>query len=438
MTFVEKGVRFGPSMPANMPANRPYAARSAVARSFSRALDVLIPALDILRERVTEPCPPAFCEARVCTDFLLSLSDEDVSRCEEEGLASRLPFLKGAPSGLLALGEGVSEIVAMPIALDAESAANVAQGPALGASTRSVKERKRKQLDALLSAIAPMAFSASRIVDVGAGSGHLSRFAATMFDRDVLGLDRDEARVFVASTLAEGSRARFVVHDALAEPLAFLPGDLAIGLHACGALGDKIIVEAQKARADVVLVSCCLQKIEGEERLPLSRLGAEKQIILPRDVLGLSNLTPRLVGVEASLGEMLEARRVRFALGRLLRGRGLVLPAGEEMRGINRRKAHAGLAALSRLVCEKRGLSTPSAAEVAEHDEKSRVEYGRIRRFSLPRSMLARALEVVVVLDRAVALEERGYAVDVRVVFDPEVTPRNLGIFGRVCPGQST
>jgi hypothetical protein len=43
--------------------------------------------------------------------------------------------------------------------------------------------------------------------------------------------------------------------------------------------------------------------------------------------------------------------------------------------------------------------------------------------------MLARALELTVVLDRAAALEEAGRTVTVREVFAASVSPRNLGIF---------
>ena len=43
--------------------------------------------------------------------------------------------------------------------------------------------------------------------------------------------------------------------------------------------------------------------------------------------------------------------------------------------------------------------------------------------------MLARLLEVTVVLDRAAALEESGHDVLVATLFDRAVTPRNIGLF---------
>jgi hypothetical protein len=47
----------------------------------------------------------------------------------------------------------------------------------------------------------------------------------------------------------------------------------------------------------------------------------------------------------------------------------------------------------------------------------------------LPRSALARVVEVALVLDRASFLGEAGYSVRVATVFDEAVSPRNLGIF---------
>jgi hypothetical protein len=55
--------------------------------------------------------------------------------------------------------------------------------------------------------------------------------------------------------------------------------------------------------------------------------------------------------------------------------------------------------------------------------------YALIRRLSLPRSMLARLIEVLVSLDRAVHLEERGLQVGVATLFEQGVSPRNIGIF---------
>jgi SAM-dependent methyltransferase len=406
----------------------PSAGSRSAEEDLARALEVVVPALDIARERVVGPEPPGFSEARGYTGFLGALTDEELARCESEGLAACLPSLAEAPASLVRLAEGAADIARLPGVLEGAS------GPDLE-GTRKVGERKRRQLEVLLGALRPLGERARRIVDVGAGAGHFSRLAADLFDRDVVGIEREAARARVAAMLAEGTRASFLLLDACREPLVLEPGDLAVGLHACGALGDRIVMAAAEAPCDVVLVSCCLQKIEGPARMPLSAKARAAGLVLPREVLGLSNLTARLVGVEASLAEMLDARRSRFALARLLRARGLEIAPGEEMRGQNRRRAHGPFAELAARALALRGLSAPSERELREHEEAARVEFQRMRRFSLPRAMLARALEVTVVLDRAAALEERGHVCRVVRVFDPEVSPRNLAIFASPRPG---
>ena len=67
-------------------------------------------------------------------------------------------------------------------------------------------------------------------------------------------------------------------------------------------------------------------------------------------------------------------------------------------------------------------------AELNATETDAAREFERIRRLSLPRKMIGRVLEVALVVDRAVALEERGYRVEVRQVFDATISPRNLGI----------
>jgi hypothetical protein len=302
-----------------------------------------------------------------------------------------------------------------------------------GEALRSVRFRKRAQLSGLLSAVAGMAHGAERIVDVGAGSGHFTRLSADLFQREALGLERNPERVKSAQKRAQESAvtASFVTVDAR-ETLQFAERDLAIGLHACGELGDRLVEAAAHARCDLGLVSCCLQKISTPTRRPLSHaVGAPE---LRREHLGLTNLTAQPQGVEASIEVTIGARQTRYALAQLLQARGVVLDAGAEMSGINRRRANQGLAVVAERALALRGLPAPSAAELAHHEALAAEHYGLIRRLSLPRSMLARLIEVLVSLDRAVHLEEQGLAVEVATLFDRAVSPRNIGIFASRSP----
>ena len=374
----------------------------------------------MVQARVETGAAPAWCEARGWTRFLLGLDDAVVARAEANGLAAVLPELVGAPESLRALAREAELASALP-----ELAGAV---PLPAQSLRSVKLRKRTQLGNVLAAVTAMAERAERIVDVGAGSGHLTRLSAEMFQRPALGLEQRPERVEAAErhSAAVNGSASFVVVDAR-QGLELGERDLALGLHACGELGDRLVEHVARAGCDLGLISCCLQKISSGRRSALS--AAAGGFELRREHLGLSNLTAQPRGIEASIETTIAARQTRFALRRLLQTRGVALEPGAEMSGINRRRATRGLRAVAEPALAARGLVARSGAELEQHEAIAAREYAAIRRLSLPRSMLARAVEVWVSLDRAAHLEEQGLSVQVATLFERAVSPRNIGIF---------
>ncbi|HEX2669546.1 MAG TPA: methyltransferase, partial [Polyangiaceae bacterium] len=62
----------------------------SITRALSYAQETLLPALDIVDQRVNDACTPAWCERRGWTQFLLGLSETELRRCEGEGLAVAL------------------------------------------------------------------------------------------------------------------------------------------------------------------------------------------------------------------------------------------------------------------------------------------------------------------------------------------------------------
>jgi SAM-dependent methyltransferase len=398
-----------------------------IVSAFERVQGTLAPVLDIVAERVDDASVPEWCARRGWQDFLLGLKDEELALCEAEGLAFAFPLLATAPRDLAELADSVRQ----SCALESLDPARLAQS---SEDYRGVSARKRAQVASLLATLSTLAESAERIVDVGSGSGHFARLAAQHFGRATLGLERNPERVRSANARlaarlgeAPACAAQFTVIDALREPLSLRAHDLAIGLHACGELGDTLVTAVADSGADLALISCCLQKIRTEERAPLAR--SASGLALSRKTLGLSNLTSRVLGVEADVEHMLGARQARLGLRSLLLARGLSVPAGSEMSGINRRRAQAGLADLAHRALAQRGLPPASATEIAHHERNAARDFARVRRLSLPRNMLSRLVELSVVLDRAMKLHEAGHAVRVATVFEPDVTPRNIGLF---------
>ena len=395
-----------------------------VVSAFERVHRTLAPALDIVAGRIQDERIPAWCEERGWTDFLLGLSAVDVERSEALGLAETVRTFGSVLADLV-------ELVARVRAFAKLSKLDAMLVPGCNEDYRGVSFRKREQLSSLLGALPALATPARRIVDVGAGSGHLTRLAASHFERAALGLERCAERVVSANARADSQlrdprfTPQYVVMDACRAPLELTADDLAIGLHACGELGDALVLAVAESGAGLALVSCCLQKISAPARLPLSSRG----LALERETLGLSNLTSQAVGVETEIERTIAARRSRYALRCLLLARGLDIPSGAEMRGINRRRAHAGLAELAARALEQRGLPPASPAELRAHELGAARNFERMRRLSLPRNMLSRLVELSVVLDRALLLHERGYALAVATLCERAVTPRNIALF---------
>ncbi len=376
---------------------------------------------DIVDERVARAVPPAWCQARGWERFLEGLDEEALARCEREGMERVAGALPGAPPDLVALAAAITRATAWR---------EVAASPAEVRALRRASARKRQQVAALVDLCRTSLPRPTRVVDVGAGLGHLTRELARALEVPSVGLERDPARVLAARALTGPQGPGFEAREVGPE-LRFAPGDLAVGLHACGALGDALVAAAARDGASLLLVCCCLQKVPAGARAPLSRAGQAAGLLLRREVLGLTNLVPRRVGVEGPLERTLEARAVRHALRLLLASRGVEVEPGAEMRGLHRRHVQRGLGALAERALARRGLAPATAAELEAAGARAEVEYARIRRYSLPRAMLGRLLEQAVVLDRACALEEAGLPAEVVPVFPLDLSPRNLAVVAR-------
>jgi hypothetical protein len=372
----------------------------------------------------SEGAVPEALVSRGWSAFVLSLDDQELASVETDGLDAGWP--ERTPGSLRALVARAREVCSM--------SALVPEGAPASALRPGETPRKRAQIDAFralfVSVASSVAARVARVVDVGSGHGHLTRAIAERMEHPVIGLERDGMLAERARAMSEGRGPRFVVTDVLRDGLTPLPGDCFVGLHACGELGDAMVTSVAGAPGtSLALVGCCLQKRRQLSRLPLCPVpGMGEQLELSRRLLGLSNLTPRDEGVEASRSDNLAARERRLALNRLLAERWGPIRLGAEIDGLNRRVAQRDLSFLVARAFAHRGAPAPSAAAIDEAARWAREAHARARRLSLPRTLLARVLEVYVLLDRAMLLERRGFVVRVGTAFPAHVSARNLAL----------
>lgn len=370
---------------------------------------------DVLDARPVRAAPPSALRDRGWPDWLLGLDDAQVDAIEIAGIASDWP--SDTPPSLRAMALSARDVCTIP-AFPSPSSRHPAG--------RGESPRKRAQIDALVDLAAPIAARAARVIDVGSGHGHLTRSIAERVARPVVGLERDRTLARRARRWSLDDNARFHVTDVLGDGLRFVANDCALGLHACGELGDAMVERAAEVGASVVLVGCCPQKRRAPVRHALVREG--EPIDLPTRLLGLANLGAGDDGVEAERRTNLAARQRRLALHRLLEDASGPLRFGAEMDGLNRRAAHDDLATLTARAFAHRGLTRPAHDLIDAAATWARTEHATVRRLSLPRSLLARALEIFVLLDRALYLERHGARVAIGTVFPASVSARNLGL----------
>jgi SAM-dependent methyltransferase len=389
---------------------------------FREASRLLASVRDIVDERPLGAAPPAWCERRGWTGFLLAMPDDAVTAASRDGLAAHVEALHGAPGDLVALAREVSRWSSLPALPQASSEA---------VDPRRASPRKRAQVASFAALVERVGPTASRVVDVGSGHGHLTRHLARALGVEAEGWERDPDRVAVASSLSGEGGARFVAMDARDPAAALRPTDLVVGLHACGALGDHAVRAAGTVGAAVAIVGCCLQKREGDrEALVVPEGMRAEALTIGRSVLGLGNARDGEEGVEEGLAVRAASRVHRMALRAALLAAGQRVERGEEMRGVNRRRATGEFAELAERAFAARGLAAPSGEAIEAAVRGASAEYERARRWELPRAMLARLVEVWVALDRAAWLRSMGYETEVLTAFEASVSPRNVAVLG--------
>jgi hypothetical protein len=374
---------------------------------------------DVIHGRPTDGAAPAWARERGWDTYLATLSDEELEAGESRGLAAILP--RDAPPALRTLVHDVAAVVDLPL--------RPADGqlPAQAALPRA-SFRKRQQVSALACAAREVAPAACRVVDAGSGHGHLTRHLSGAMGLPALGIERDMARVVVARGLVKDTPVTFEARAASDGNLGLRAGDLLVGLHACGDLGDDTVKAAAASGAALALVPCCPQKRAGSAVTPwvIPPGFCAEELTLSHGVLGLAGVSTREDLVEAPLAGVMDSRRKRLLVNLLLGMRGVKVAQGEEMRGVNRRRAMATDEELAAQVFALRGLVAPSPGELAHAGTVARAASSATRRYSLPRSMMGRLLEVALVLDRAMFLLQRGRVVRVEQLFPQDVSPRNL------------
>ncbi len=272
------------------------------------------------------------------------------------------------------------------------------------------------------------------LLDWCGGKAHLGRLVAGITGARLDVVERDAALCDAGGTLARrrGLDATFHAVDALGPEAARLASSdrAAVALHACGDLHGALIAHAEGPW--LAVAPCCYLRALRAGGVVVSSAGARAGLTLDEGDLRLVSEAPSDAG-RADADAVDRLQRYRLGVDAWLRARD-GRPEGPEgytplppcppqwyalpfQEFCTRLVAHAGL---------------PGPREdVSAFEAEGARRFEAVRRRDVLRALFRRALELWLVLDRAVRLEERGYAVQLGAFCPEGVTPRNLLLLAR-------
>jgi hypothetical protein len=362
---------------------------------------------------------PDWCRAYPqLADHLLELDDAEVAALANDSaalvrlLTSYFPALAALP-GLLVVPQtpGAGEV----------------RPP--GRLLAHVPGRKQDQIRAFAAGVGEVTHP---VLEWCAGKGHLGRIMAWHCALPVRSLEIDAQLVRAGQSLAlrAGLPQTFIQGDALAPASAeLLGGHHVLALHACGDLHGVLLREAVARRVPALDVSpCCYYRIASPRYVPFC---SDAGLDLSRDELHLAvTETVTAGGRDQRRAAIAMAWKLAFLEWRAESGVGRKVtfpPVPDAWLGM-------GFDGWMARLCARESL-VPPPADRGEALEKTGWERrARVMRHDLVRFAFRRALELWLVLDRAVFLERAGYAVAVKTFCSRETSPRNLLIQARLKP----
>lgn len=262
-----------------------------------------------------------------------------------------------------------------------------------------------------------------------AGKAHLGRAICQRFGTPVTAL---EWRPTLC--VAGNEKSRQLRLDVRVEPCDVMSAEAkhyarrtchAVALHACGDLHRRLIETVAEHRLESLHLSpCCYHLTASAQYQPFSRAARDSALTLSRDDCRLAvQETVTAPAVTSQRRQKKNAWRLGFdTLQRQLRGVDHYLPLPPLPDGI-----FAGsFADFCHHAAGLKSIELPHKVDWQRFEQQGWQRQWRVSRMELPRHGFRRALELWLVLDRALYLEQRGYKVTVGTFCERHLTPRNL------------
>ena len=304
------------------------------------------------------------------------------------------------------------------------------QQPQIAAPARlsvDVPGRKWQQIEAFASCL-QFAQPAQHWLDWCAGKGHLGR-RLSHGGGALSCLEYDPALVRSGQRLSDklGLAAQHIEQDVLAADahLQLASSHTPVALHACGDLHMRLLqLASQTGCRQLAVAPCCYNRIAAPNYQALSTSAQASSLQLSRDdlALPLSETVTAGARVRRQRDQSMAWRLAFDLLQRQLRASDSYLATPS----LPSAWLHKDFATYCTDLAALKQLPAPATQDWSRLEQQGWQRLARVRNLELLRNLFRRPLELWLLLDRALYLEEQGYAVRLGHFCPSQLTPRNL------------
>ncbi len=365
-------------------------------------------------ESLSQDLPWAEQHPQLC-EWLSSLSSQQVEFYKEHNdeleneLARLLPEMR-ILSQLTTLGALPLTGITLPRGVDA-----------------GIPGRKLEQITSMSEA-ALKHHAGSEWLEWCSGKGFLGRILASQSHQSVTSFEFQAALCQSGQKEADkqGLPMHFVQGDALSNDAACVmnQNQHAVALHACGDLHVSLIKHGCRKGLPAMTISpCCYHLIQHDSYQPLSSAAKASALTLSKNELRIP-LQETVTGGERVKRHRYLEMCYRLGFDLLLRSE-CGFQHYEPVPSIKKSLLADGFDAFCHWAAQQKGITLPTF-DAKHYLKLGESRYWQMERLSLVQQIFRRALELWLVLDKAIYLEEQGYKVAVNEFCSKQITPRNI------------
>jgi len=310
---------------------------------------------------------------------------------------------------------------------------------------QGVKEKKRHEIKYLINYLTSdiCLNKVDKIIDIGAGKGHLSRFLWKSSSKKVLSIDTNHRLQEKGKKLISKGK------DKLGPDIDFLnlkvnktnknysnlidQRTLTVGLHTCGTLANDLLqVSSLKSSPYIINFGCCYLRMPPQNVL-ISAFGKNNSTFpLTSHALTLASRAH----FEFPYQDFIDKKRVksyRYAL-HLLCYEKLNLKKFIAVGDSHIRDYQKSFGSFATLKLKRLGiLHNLCEDEINSFYNEKRIQIILKNLFlaNMIRWQFGKIVEIYILLDRAIFLQENGYEAKLMKVFDGKISPRNIAVIGK-------